>query len=360
MISSQSKPTRPDVAIPGNGDQEIRHSKSQRWLGKALPLLGSLIFMNSARSEADLPLVHALTHRVHLSPEQAALAGITAKTLPRVTRQPEFSCYGRVIDVGSLLELKQRFQAAEANLEVLNAHLALSTKNLARIQSLHDAHVVPARDLVQHEAQWHADQARQKAAALELESLQKEILYRWGRVLATRVMDKNSQRLDALLRHETALIQVTLPRGQKASAGQSHFFVAHHLDRQEAAEARVLSAAPRTDDLIQGESWFLEVEGEHFRAGMRIHAWFTTPEAWAGLETPRSSVLWIDGKPWIYLEESAGAYRRIPVELALPDSGKTLLLRENATEQPVVITGAQSLLAEEFRGHIPSEDRDAE
>ena len=299
-------------------------------------------------------------HRVQLSPAQEVLAGITSQALEPVHREAEFPCYGRVVDMANLLELKQRYQATEGRLAIQNAGLALAEKNLARARRLHQAEVIPARELIQTETQWRTDQARQQSTVLELETLREEILYRWGPEISRLILQPKTSFLEALLRHEKALVQVTLPRGQEANPSDSRFWVARHLDRVDAVAAQMIAQAPKTDEQIQGESWFLEVPGAHFRAGMRVQAWFTATKTLTGLEAPRSSVLWFAGRTWVYLREAPGVYVRIPVDFVPTDAGRVLLLTQDRTDRDVVTIGAQNLLAEEFHDHIPQDDPEAE
>lgn len=56
---------------------------------------------------------------------------------------------------------------------------------------------------------------------------------------------------------------------------------------------------------------------------------------------PESAVVWLDGKPWVYVEQAPGHFVRRELEAS-----------RIAPNARVVITGAQMLLSQEFRAQI--------
>ena len=297
-------------------------------------------------------------HAVVLRPEQLALSGLVSITPKAILQHQEYTCFGRVINIQNLLDLRARHREAKANLDVLNASLALSVKNRARIQSLVEAKVVPARELVQIETQWQADQARQEAASLQEQSIRYEARYRWGPALADLALQEDLRPLEAYLQHRKALIEVTLPKGKSLDAAHSRIRVGRHFDRSLSVETQIISPAPQTDEVVQGEGWFLSLTGDTLRAGMRIHAWVSDAALIEGIEVPSSALIWQGGRSWIYLEQSLGHFERVPVEQVSNAGNHTTIVSGVASGIPVVTVGAQTLLAEEFRHRIPSEDDD--
>ena len=297
-------------------------------------------------------------HDVVLRPEQLALSGLVTITPKAVVQHHEYTCFGRVVNIQNLLDLRARHRESKANLDVLNANLALAAKNRSRIQSLYDAKVVPARELLQVETQWQADQARQEAASLQEQSIRYEARYRWGQALANLALQEDLRPLESYLQHRRSLIEVTLPKGKSLDPGHSQIRVGRHFDRSLSVATQIISSAPQTDELIQGEGWFLSATGDALRANMRIHAWVSDPLLIEGIEIPSSAVVWQGGRPWIYLEKSTGHFERVPVEPISSAGNHTTLVSGVSAGIPVVSVGAQTLLAEEFRYRIPAEDDD--
>lgn len=299
-------------------------------------------------------------HEVVLKPQQLALSGLVTITPKAVIQNQEFTCFGRVINIQNLLDLRARHREAKANLDVLNANLGLASKNRSRIQSLFEAKVVPARELVQVESQWRADQARQEAASLQEQSIRYEARYRWGQALADLALQEDLGPLESYLQHRRSLIEVTLPKGKSLDARHSQIHVGKHFDRSLSVATQIISPAPQTDELTQGEGWFLSAAGDSFRAGMRIHAWVSDAALVEGIEVPSSAVVWQGGRAWIYLESAPGHFERVPVEQVSNAGNHAIIVSGVTSGIPVVTVGAQTLLAEEFRHRIPAEDDDKE
>ncbi len=312
-----------------------------------------------ATQKSPSPLATA-RHEVVLSPAQQALSGLVSIIPRAVSQNLEYTCFGRVINIQSLLDLRARHREAKANLDVLNANLSLAVKNRSRIKALFEAKVVPARELVQVESQWQADQARQEAASLQEQSIRYEARYRWGQPLAELALQEDLRPLESYLQHRLALIEITLPKGKTLDSAHTQIRVGRHFDRALSAPTKLISPAPQTDELVQGEGWFLSAAGDTFRAGMRIHAWVSDANWIQGVELPSSAIVWQGGRSWIYLERAPGHFERIAIESASNAGNHLTVVSGVDPEVPVVSVGAQTLLAEEFRHRIPAEDEDKE
>lgn len=69
------------------------------------------------------------------------------------------------------------------------------------------------------------------------------------------------------------------------------------------------------------------------------------PQPSARPRIPESAVVWLDGKPWVYVEEGRGRLVRRFVR-------RELGAQDVVPNARVVITGAQMLLSQEFRAQI--------
>ncbi|MCF7969480.1 MAG: hypothetical protein K9K68_09995 [Methylococcaceae bacterium] len=294
---------------------------------------------------------------VQLTREQQSAAGLISQMVSSVTLQNETTSFGKVLDIQPLLELRARLRAAQADVDVASAALKLAEKNRQRIQALYKADIIAGRELTQAEAQWQSDFTREQGARRHVEEIHREAQHVWGDALERLALGNASELLGSLTSHSRYLVQITLPYGTDPSGLKSKVWVARDFDRARAVPAEMISAAPQTDDLVQGETWFLHVPGEHLRAGMRINVWVTSgPGGRQGVSLPVSAIVWHAGKPWVYRDNRNGSYSRLAVD-PQPAPGKALLIDTGLTPgTKVVVTGAQTLLSEEFRSTIPSED----
>jgi len=340
-----------------------RHSTPGLLILWLLTVLGGaplLVFADDddSRPTASLPTMSVKQKRgsVYLTPEQQAAAGLGSQMVSIVSLQNETNGFGKVLDIQPLLELRARLRAAQADVDVASAALKLAEKNRQRIQALYKADIIAGRELTQAEAQWQSDFTRQQAAHRHVEEIHREAQHLWGDALARLALGTESKLLGSLTTHDRSLVQITLPYGTKPSGLTNKVWVARDFDRSRAVAAELISAAPQTDDLVQGETWFLHVSGEHLRAGMRINVWVTGGPSQRGVSWPDNAIVWHAGKPWVYRDNGDGSYTRLAVD-PQPGPGPALPIGKGLTPATkVVVTGAQTLLSEEFRGTIPSED----
>ena len=85
-----------------------------------------------------------------------------------------------------------------------------------------------------------------------------------------------------------------------------------------------------SDDLTPGQTVTLRFAAESVQRSARV---------------PESAVVWLDGKPWVYVQEPGGRFVR-----------RALGAQAVAPHERVVIAGAQMLLSQEFRSQIHMEE----
>jgi hypothetical protein len=73
---------------------------------------------------------------------------------------------------------------------------------------------------------------------------------------------------------------------------------------------------------------------------------------------PAAAVVWHGGAQWFYVETAPGDFERRRLSASVTDARGIIVSKGLATGTPVVVRGAQALLAEELRQRIPSEDDD--
>ncbi len=296
---------------------------------------------------------------VRLTPEQRRTSGLAVETLRAVAFQPETAAYGKVLDIQPLLELRVRYLAARSATEVATAALDLAGKNRERLSTLHKEEIIAGRELIHAQAQWQADRGREGAARRLMDEIRREARQAWGAELARLALDGDAALFDDLLSHRRALLLVSLPRGYAMPAGGTPLFVAREPDRARAVRAEPISPATKTDELVQGETWFYHAADPGLRSGMRVNAW--APRAGGkldGVAIPLSAVVWHAGKPWVYRQTGDDTFARAEIADYRDYAGGWFVTRGFAPGERVVVTGGQMLLSEEYRGGIPDEDDD--
>lgn len=296
---------------------------------------------------------------VRLTPEQRQAAGLAVEPLRAVRYRPEALAYGKVLDIHPLLALRVRYRAAKAEAGMATAALDLARKNRDRLSALHRAEIIAGREWVQAEAQWQSERARAEAAGRLPGEILREAEHGYGAELARLALEGEAALFDDLAAHRRFLLRITLPADHSLPSKNAPIFVAREHDRSRATEAKLISPAPATDELVQGETWFFHAEGPGLRAGMRINAWVPMDvAALEGVAIPPSAVVWHAGKPWVYEETEDGGYARIEVAGYRELGSGWFVERGFKAGGKLVVTGGQTLLSEEFRRQIPDEDDD--
>ncbi|HYE33948.1 hypothetical protein [Methylocaldum sp.] len=296
---------------------------------------------------------------VRLSDEQQKAGGLATEVLNAFAFQPEMAAYGRVVDIQPLLALHVRYQAASTEVEIANAAIELAQKNRNRLMTLHRENIVAGRDLAQAEAQYQADRAKLEAARRLMREIRHEAEQSWGEQLTHLAFDGESRLFRELLSRSRVLLLIAVPSGQSMPSDQRALFVARESDRTLAHQAEFISPAPKTDDLVQGETYFFHAQSNQLRAGMRINAWLPVSGApLAGVAIPPSAIVWHAGKPWVYRQSDDQTFTRTEIT-AYREHGNSWFVDQGfAAGDRIVVTGGQMLLSEEFRGDIPDEDDD--
>lgn len=296
---------------------------------------------------------------VRLAPEQQRAAGIVLQVLAESRQRPEFAAYARVVDIQPLLNLSTRQRALQAESAVARAALAASQKALERTAKLHSEDAASMRSLQAAQAQQAGDAARAAAAEQQLAILRNEAVQQWGPTLAGWALAKPGAELERLLLRQEVLVELALPAERSLPGGTNAVRLARQGDQRQTVTARLVSAAPRTGEITQGETWFAVAPAATLRTGMRLDAWIAgAAEAAAGVEFPVTAVLWRAGRPWVYVKTGDDSFARRLVP-SYHDHGATWFVDDGlAAGEQLVIGGAQLLLSEEFRGQIPAEDDD--
>ena len=146
------------------------------------------------------------------------------------------------------------------------------------------------------------------------------------------------------------------------------------------ASIRFLSPATRTDPKIQGVSFFYTADAASGALpGMNVVVLLPAGRPTPGVLVPAPAIVWLQGRAWVYLRPGTATFtrREIDTTLPAPDGGYVVPVAaappsESASPAPgvsnpagapglpagtlLVVSGAQTLLSEEFRAQIQRGD----
>ena len=92
---------------------------------------------------------------------------------------------------------------------------------------------------------------------------------------------------------------------------------------------------------------------------MRLYVWLPeTGFSGEGVHIPEQAVVWYAGKPWAYVQVDDELFSRRSLLDPIQTNDGWLVKENFETNEKVVVSGAQTLLSEEFKWAIPDEDDD--
>lgn len=246
----------------------------------------------------------------------------------------------RVLDGAGIRGQWNEIQAAQTALEAARRDYERKLKLFAHGQNASAAAVEAAEALV-------------KQCQVALVSAQDRLAATWGVTLAKR--EDLPALAQALLAREAALVQVELLATTKLAVEPQTV----HLFRQNGAAvaiAQVLGTALAADSPVIGQAYLALVatNATALTPGAFLVARVETGERDVGAVLPRDAVLRHGGQGWVYVQTGSHTYTRRPVPLDRPHPDGWLV--PGHWTQPVIVSGAQSLLSEELKGSIQMRD----
>ena len=264
----------------------------------------------------------------------------------------------RVVDLTPLLELRQRMRNTQAALASAERRAQAARQHLARLDALALAGAaIPADERRGAETARDGALADLEALRLEMSGLQESAGYQWGVRLSAEARAEKSELLDQLASHRRCLLLVA-PR--PAASWQTMPAVVR-LDlpdpSEQSATGVVIDEAPASL-AGQGKTWWVVTAASGLRAGMALEVVPQDGPMLRGGRLADSALVWHAGHRWYYLEIGEHRFeRREAGEPRALGPGLWLVVGMKPGVR-VVSVGAQSLLAEELRWSIPTEDDD--
>lgn len=312
-----------------------------------------------AESVESLPATKGLADQsiIVLDNETQRLSGLKTMTLTAVNRQTEFTAYGKVISLQPLLTLHNKYLVMLTERRSTTALLTQARQSIIRQQNLYQSGVTSKRSLQDQQAQWQTNKAQADAVQAHIAALADEVRLNWGPELSTWILSDTSDKWSRFLSRRQNLLHIILPSNKQLEHGVETIYIDSSGDRSKARKAHLISVAPQTGFVVQGESYFFETGDNHLRIGMNVAAWI--PERTSnqpGVVIPESALLWSMNQSFVYIKIGKENFTRRPIPHYSVTSGGYFIAA--ATLRPgeqIVVTGAQMLLSEEHRGQIPAD-----
>lgn len=267
-------------------------------------------------------------------------------------------------------DLSARLAGARADVQQAKAALEAMQAAIASKRRLHDeGKIVSDQALLEAEAQLKGEEAKLKGTLDTvhiLESFMSSATTRptdtlpltvqlGGKVVETLVRPGESvesgQAILRVAQYDRLLARVTLPAGELLSADVTHARIAISGQAGEPLPAERVGVAPQADSVTGGQTllFTLQTGAAALQPGMPIVAHLDLPgEPRQGVVVPRSAIIRFAGRTWVYvrIDPEQLTRRLAPTDIATPTGW--FVAEGLQAGDPVVVSGAQSVLAEEL------------
>ena len=315
----------------------------------------------AAEAESDAPIESAsrMTHvngkTVLVFDQEAQRAsGIAVAALATDRRAAAGKANGVVVELQPLLDLQTSYNAALMDIVRARAASQASQAEYNRLLGLNRGEANVSEKAVETaRAAAEIDAAVLRNAQQALVALKNSMRLHWGAVVAGW-LQRGSPQLDALLAQRAFLLQVTAADGVSRPAPA---LATAQLPGSGHVSARLIAALPQLDPRLQVPSYLYVVSAHPgLVPGLNLSVSLPSGRLRNGVVIPYSAIVWQQGFAWCYVERSPGMFTREEVPTTNPAPAGWFVSEGIAPAARVVTEGAQTLLSEEFRAQIQSDE----
>jgi hypothetical protein len=280
---------------------------------------------------------------LNLDEKAQKLMGLETTLLSPATLASEIKCYGRVLDSSPLLGLVSNLASARAALDA-------SGKECQRVKTLfNQGENASARALEAAEAAMKRDQ-------IALQTAEAQLVCAWGQSVAGQPdLPAFVQALSTL---QKVLVRLDLPAGEMTTETPMGARLVVPGTNQPLV-AGFLGQTTVTDPQVQGQGFLFEATNTPARLspGLAITGYLQLPnELLRGVIVPEAAVVRTAGRAWVYVQTGPATFTRRDLNQEHPVADGWFVTGGVTPNDRVVTTGAQTLLSEERKTEIKTDD----
>ena len=296
---------------------------------------------------------------VYLDDENIS-SGIKAEPLATVSYMPEFSTQARVMDIIPLVTIKADYSNMNAEKNILSDDLNNHSRILKRAEALYETKSLTLRELEKIRAEHAVKYSSLNAMKTRISNFAYEARSKWGGVISDMIFDSDNQTdFDKFASGESSLVIISLLKNQQLDPENQKVYINDISERGTAIKANYIDYATTVENPYHGQGYIYSIDKSGLSAGLKLYAWIEEgSEKINGLFVPERAVIWYANEPWVYIKRKNNLFVRKPLENAVKLPEGWLLKESNQENMPVVTSGGQTLLSEEFKWAIPDEDAD--
>ncbi|HEY0145009.1 MAG TPA: hypothetical protein VGB93_02390 [Methylovirgula sp.] len=288
-----------------------------------------------------------------LTAEEQQNAGVIAAKLDVAPPRDYMRGFGTVLDPAGLADLENQYLEAETQIVAAKSRLGSSQAAYQRAQVLNkDQENISTAQLQSARSSFDVDTNALAAAQAQSAAIIANTRQTWGETIA-KALASGGPEINDLLARNHYLVRVTLPPDVTISTPPS---IASALYGATDVRLRFVSLASTADPKLQGISYLYEAPAQNLLPGLSLEVTLAVASGQSGLIVPDSAVVWLEGKPWIYIRTQPTIFIRKGINPTSSTPRGGFVVSGLPVDARIVIQGAQMLLSEEFRASVPVED----
>ena len=293
---------------------------------------------------------------LNISTEIQQISGIKATTIPVAQRNTEYIAYGKALNIQPLLDQQHRYLTSKNELDRAKTRFSQNLQNSIRQQDLFTYGATSKHKLQEQETLTQTDKSLINSSLIQERTLIYETKLKWGNPISGWILSNDNEQFSDFLSGRETLLQIYLPTNKILTDNSKTILVSTSGERIQAENAELISPAPMSENSNQGLSYFFKTNSKKIKSGMVITAWIPSLENQSGVIIPKSAVLWIMEKAFVYLRINETQFIRFPLSNYSETQGGYFIYKDLQPQQQIVTVGTETLLSEEMKGQIPEDN----
>ena len=287
---------------------------------------------------------------IELSESELNKSGITTVKLTQTLHQTQITSYGTVVPIQDLSKDIENYESDKAQFAKAEENLIISRQNFERTKSLYARKLASEQDFQSSQAAFLSDKADKTSAESKLNSLKSSLIEQWGNGISKWIFN-GSPELQHLLSLNNVLIQISLPANRMNIKIPDKILIQPSSENGTIISCRFVSSGRIANPQFQTRTLYYVASNASLNTGLNVKAYLSSGKKLTGVIVPSSSIVWYQGKAWIYAEKFPNKFIRVEVDVSNPVGNGFFVTEDEGIIKAgiiVVKNGAQLLLSEEL------------
>jgi hypothetical protein len=286
-------------------------------------------------------------------------SGLETINLYSTHLNPTIETFATLVDLLPLLQARADYFKALAEQQTAQLQLEQAQRDMRRIQNLQHENAISTRKFREQKNQLDIAKVNVQASQNQSAILHLQAEAQWGKIVSHWFLSDQHPNFIALSQLKKQLYLIYLPKQLTTPPTTIALQTANQNEPEQSA--KLISNAPISaiNQQMSPPYFYLSdsaFHGHYQRVTSHIP---TQEEAISGVIIPASALVWHLGQTFAYKKIDDEHFKRIQIDQKkLLSTGNYFIQQALQQDDILVISGAQMLLSEEFRGQIPAEDDD--